>query len=85
MHDGKIIILFPFFFKLGTLIVGDADLAFCNNVNCLDRFFWIRDVSCGILVKGKSFNQVYTCLGLFWLEKVQIVPVKGSSCQGKGL
>ena len=61
MHDGKIIILFPFFsflFGLGTLIVGDADLMCCNNTNSLDRLFWIRDVSCGIPVKGKGFNQV---------------------------
>ena len=71
MHDGKIIILFPFFFKLGTLIVGDADLACCNNVNCLDRFFWIKDGSCDVSVKRQSFNQVWTCLGLFgpkWLR-----------------
>ena len=57
MHDGKIIILFSFFsfflLKLGTLIVGDADLAFCNNVNCLDRFFWIRDDSCDVSLKGQ--------------------------------
>ena len=70
MHDGKIIILFSFFhffflLKLGTLIVGDSDLAFCNNVNCLDRFFWIRDGSCGVPVKGQSFNQVWTVLGFF--------------------
>ena len=66
MHDGKIIILFSFFlFRLGNLIVGDADLACCNNVNCLDRFFWIRNGLCGVPVKGQSFNQVWTCLGLF--------------------
>ena len=65
MHDEKIIILFPFFLKLGTLIVGDVDLAFCNNVNCLDRFFWIRDDSCDVSVKGQSFNQIWNCLGLF--------------------
>ena len=63
--------------KLGTLIVGDADLAFCNNVNCLDRFFWIRDGSCGVPVKGQSFNQIWTCLGLFGPKRVQVVPVKG--------
>ena len=61
MHDGKIIILFPFFpflFRLGTLIVGDANLACCNNVNCLNRFLWIRDGSCDVPVKGLDFNQV---------------------------
>ena len=61
MHDGKIIILFPFFsflFRLGTLIVGDVDLVCRNNVNYLDRFFLIRDGSCGVPVKGQSFNQI---------------------------
>ena len=75
MHDGKIIILFPFFLFL-TLIVEDVDLAFCNNVNCLDRFFWIRDGSCGVPVKGQSFNQIWTCLGLFWPKVVHVAPVK---------
>ena len=33
-------------------------------MNCLDRFFWIRDGLCGVPVKGQSFNQVWTCLVL---------------------
>ena len=33
------------------MIVGDADLTCCNNVNCLDRFFWIRDGSCDVPVR----------------------------------
>ena len=79
MHDGKIIILFLFFsflFRLGTLIVGDADLVCRNNVNCLDRFFWIKDGSCGIPIKGQSFNHIWTCLGLFG-PKWFILPSEG--------
>ena len=85
MHDGKIIILFPFFFlKLGTLIVGDVDLAFCNNVNCLDRFFWIRDGLCGVPVKGQSFNQVWTVLGLFGLKGFRLPQWREVLVKGKG-
>ena len=62
--------------KLGTLIVGDADLAFCNNVNCFDRFLWIKDGSCGIPVKGQSFNQVWTCL-VFLARKGSSYPNEG--------
>ena len=36
-----------------------------TNVNCLDRFFWIRDGLCDVPVKGQSFNQIWICLGLF--------------------
>ena len=77
MHDGKIIIFFHFFlFRLGTLIVRDADLVCRNNVNSLDKFFWIRNGSCGVLVKGHGFNQVWTVLS-FWPKVVHIAPVKG--------
>ena len=47
-----------------------------NNVNCLDRFFWIKDGSCGVPVKGQSFNQIWTCLGL--------LAQKGSGCPNEG-
>ena len=76
MHDGNIVIPFPFFlFRLGTLIVGDADLMCCNNTNSLDRLFWIRDVSCGIPVKGKGFSQIWIILGL--------LAQNGSGCPGQ--
>ena len=42
--------------------MGDADLVCHNNVNCLDRFFWIRDGLCDVPIKGQSFNQVWTGL-----------------------
>ena len=47
-----------------------------TNVNCLDRFFWIRNGLCDVLVKGQSFNQVWTCL--VFLAR------KGSSCPNEG-
>ena len=31
-------------------------------MNCLDRFFWIRDGLCDVPVKGQSSNQIWTCL-----------------------
>ena len=69
MHDGKIIILFPFFlfiyFLFRNLDYGDADLICCNKVNCLDRFFWIKNGLCDVPVKGQNSNQVWTCLGPF--------------------
>ena len=60
--------IFHFFFFFRNPNCGDNDLIYCNNVNCLDGFFWIRDVSCGIPVKGQSFNQVWICSGLFGLK-----------------
>ena len=45
-------------------------------MNCLDRFFWIRDGFCDVPVKGQSFNQVWTCL--VFLTR------KGSGCPNEG-
>ena len=69
MHDGKIIILFPLFlFKLGTLVIGDADLACCNNANCLDRFFGSEMVYVVFLSKDSRYDGNLVLLDHFWKQ-----------------
>ena len=75
MHDGKIIFFFISFilFRLGTLIVGDANLMAIWTV--LIEFFWSK-VVCIVLVKRQGFTQIWTVL-VFLAQNGYIASVKG--------